>query len=46
MVAMTSGDTTAGGATLADLESMPTNDGNRYELVNGHILVGSGRPSC
>jgi Uma2 family endonuclease len=39
MASMTSGDTTAGGATLADLESMPSSDGNRYELVNGHIVV-------
>jgi Uma2 family endonuclease len=39
MAAMTSGDTTPGDATLADLESMPTNDGKRYELVNGHIVV-------
>ena len=36
---MTSGDIPAGGATLADLESMPTNDGKRYELVDGHIVV-------
>jgi Uma2 family endonuclease len=28
-----------GDSTLADLESMPSNDGNRYELVNGHIIV-------
>ena len=28
-----------GGATIADLESMPTNDGKRYELVDGHIIV-------
>jgi Uma2 family endonuclease len=34
MVAMTTGD-----ATLADLESKPTNDGKRYELVGGHIVV-------
>ncbi|MEW6474978.1 MAG: Uma2 family endonuclease [Actinomycetota bacterium] len=36
---MTSGDAPAGGATLADLEAMPTNDGKRYELVDGHIIV-------
>jgi Uma2 family endonuclease len=36
---MTSGDAQAGGATLADLEAMPTNDGKRYELVGGHIIV-------
>jgi Uma2 family endonuclease len=36
---MTSPDATAGGATLADLEAMPTNDGKRYELVGGHIIV-------
>jgi Uma2 family endonuclease len=39
MGAMTSGNPPAGGATLADLEAMPTNDGKRYELVNGHIIV-------
>jgi Uma2 family endonuclease len=36
---MTSGNAPAGEATLADLEGMPTNDGNRYELINGHIIV-------
>jgi Uma2 family endonuclease len=36
---MTSGEARAGGATLADLEAMPKNDGNRYELVDGHIIV-------
>lgn len=29
----------SGESTLADLEAMPGNDGNRYELVDGHILV-------
>lgn len=28
-----------GSSTLADLESMPRDDGKRYELVNGHIVV-------
>lgn len=28
-----------GPSTLADLEAMPKADGNRYELVGGHILV-------
>ena len=28
-----------GDSTLADLESMPSSDGKRYELVNGHIIV-------
>jgi Uma2 family endonuclease len=28
-----------GGSTLADLEAIPGNDGNRYELINGHIIV-------
>ena len=36
---MSSVDEPPGDSTLADLESMPTNDGNRYELVNGHIIV-------
>ena len=36
---MTSGDAPAGEKTLADLEAMPTNDGKRYELVTGHIVV-------
>jgi Uma2 family endonuclease len=39
MGAMTSANSPSGGATIADLEAMPGNDGNRYELVNGHILV-------
>jgi Uma2 family endonuclease len=29
----------SGGSTLTDLEAMPTNDGKRYELVDGHIVV-------
>jgi len=29
----------AGTATIADLESMPKNDGKRYELVGGKIVV-------
>jgi Uma2 family endonuclease len=29
----------SGESTLADLEAMPGNDGNRYELVDGHILA-------
>ena len=29
----------SGGATLADLEAMPANDGKRYELIDGHIVV-------
>jgi len=37
---MTSPNTPSGDATLADLEAMPDNDGNRYELVDGHIIVG------
>ena len=37
---MTSPTTPSGGATLADLEAMPGNDGNRYELIDGHIIVG------
>lgn len=28
-----------GDKTMADLEAMPTNDGKRYELVNGRIIV-------
>jgi Uma2 family endonuclease len=36
---MTSPDSPSGGATLADLEAMPGNDGNRYELIDGHIIV-------
>jgi Uma2 family endonuclease len=36
---MTSVNHPSGGSTLADLESMPTNNGKRYELVDGHILV-------
>jgi Uma2 family endonuclease len=39
MACMTSSEASAGSSTLADLEGMPTNDGNRYELVNGHIIV-------
>jgi Uma2 family endonuclease len=39
MGSMTSGDPTTGRATLADLEAMPTNDGKRYELVDGRIIV-------
>src|SRR5215510_11725026 len=39
MGAMTSGETPTGRATLADLEAMPTNDGKRYELVDGRIIV-------
>jgi Uma2 family endonuclease len=40
MAAMTSPDAPSGTATLADLEAMPSNDGNRYELIDGHIIVG------
>ena len=29
----------SGESTLADLEAMPGSDGNRYELVDGHILA-------
>ena len=29
----------SGGDTLADLEAMPGDDGQRYELVDGHIIV-------
>jgi Uma2 family endonuclease len=36
---MTSVDQPPGGATVADLEAMPGNDGNRYELVGGRIIV-------
>jgi Uma2 family endonuclease len=36
---MTSPNSPSGGATLADLEAMPGNDGNRYELIDGHIIV-------
>jgi Uma2 family endonuclease len=36
---MTSVHRPSGDSTLADLEAMPGNDGNRYELVDGHILV-------
>ena len=36
---MTSVSQPSGPATLADLEAMPTNDGKRYELVGGHIVV-------
>ena len=36
---MTSPSTPSGGATLADLEAMPGDDGNRYELIDGHIIV-------
>ena len=39
MGAMTSVTPPSGGATLADLEGMPRNDGKRYELVDGHIIV-------
>jgi Uma2 family endonuclease len=35
---MTSVQRPSGDSTLADLEAMPANDGQRYELVNGHIL--------
>lgn len=28
-----------GGSTLADLEAMPGNDGRRYELIDGNIIV-------
>jgi Uma2 family endonuclease len=37
---MTSPNIPSGDATLADLEAMPGNDGKRYELVDGHIIVG------
>lgn len=36
---MTSVERPSGDSTLADLEAMPGNDGNRYELVDGHIIV-------
>jgi Uma2 family endonuclease len=36
---MTSGNAPSGPSTLADLESMPSGDGNRYELIDGHIIV-------
>ena len=36
---MTSPNRPSGNATLADLEAMPGNDGNRYELIDGHIIV-------
>lgn len=36
---MTSPNRPSGSATLADLEAMPGNDGNRYELIDGHIIV-------
>jgi Uma2 family endonuclease len=36
---MTSVHRPSGDSTLTDLEAMPGNDGNRYELVDGHILV-------
>jgi Uma2 family endonuclease len=39
MVPMTTGNLSPGTATLADLDAMPTNDGKRYELVDGHIIV-------
>ena len=29
----------SGGSTLTDLEAIPGNDGKRYELVDGHIIV-------
>ena len=37
---MTSPTTPSGRATLADLEAMPSNDGQRYELIDGHIIAG------
>jgi Uma2 family endonuclease len=37
---MTSPTTPSGSATLADLEAMPSNDGKRYELIDGHIIAG------
>ena len=36
---MTSVHRPSGDSTLADLEAMPGNDGQRYELVHGHILA-------
>jgi Uma2 family endonuclease len=36
---MTAAPRPSGTATLADLEAMPRNDGKRYELVDGHIIV-------
>jgi Uma2 family endonuclease len=36
---MTSVNQPSGGSTLADLEAIPGNDGKRYELVDGHIIV-------
>jgi Uma2 family endonuclease len=36
---MSSGHGPTGTATLADLDAMPTQDGKRYELVDGHIVV-------
>jgi Uma2 family endonuclease len=37
---MTSPTTPSGSATLADLEAMPSNDGMRYELIDGRIIAG------
>jgi len=39
MGAMSSATQPSGPATLADLDAMPTKDGKRYELVDGHIVV-------
>jgi len=36
---MTSANHPSGTATMADLDTMPTKDGKRYELVDGHIVV-------
>jgi len=39
MGSMSPGTQPPGTATLADLDAMPTKDGKRYELVDGHIIV-------
>ncbi|HEV7861722.1 MAG TPA: Uma2 family endonuclease [Acidimicrobiia bacterium] len=36
---MSSDPRPSGGSTIADLEAMPSNDGQRYELIDGHIIV-------
>ena len=36
---MSSGTQPSGTATMADLDAMPTKDGKRYELVDGHIIT-------
>jgi Uma2 family endonuclease len=39
MGAMSTANPPSGTATLTDLDAMPTNDGKKYELVDGHIIV-------